>query len=1168
MEKIDDDILTSSLKKISLGVETKDGVFDFADYPNLKRVTLMNCDHLVHVKLPNKDIETDGMNNNPNLQWIDTGDAPSFYDFDDKDFKNDGYTEGKGDGEGKKFPIYSKGSKLILCSDNTFYNCPKYAMLRSDWNTGGKWVKDGNAIAYTNIIVSDKCTSLANTFCINTSNSSDDKFNMKSAIRFIEKCVPDEVKEKITSLAGCFRGRKGVTYTREDAQAERGYSEITENNTKHPRLNNYISVTDISELYANTGVNFVSKFLLDLPFANNTSAPEHMLTWESFILPMTKLNITNDALYNISYRLRSYSYINFTIYEYNADIEQYEIVGKDVEHTFRMCDFFYPLEAGKTYTDNGCVFDDNVKPYRYITSLDSIGFVDRYIDFRGLLNLFPNVRTISSFLNGNLSKYNIQGLLYPCKNITSIVQSFCDTNVNDRGNTQEIDLFNFFDWKNNTTNVEKLFEGIKSSENGFRIRKTITYDNLQIVLGKISEYTKLTRLTNLFSYCTITGCNTDVNRNPEIKFDNGVVLSNIKNISNLFDNCTTDCKLFSESDADNKTKGIYTGGVLNVGRSFFKSFPNFTTAIRTLSNTYLSSSLTYDYFCKRSNGFTETPVYLSESLEDVATLYEYTYNSNILYLTECFYNTKFVGCKNWFDPNDDDNMNIVNKDEDRNHILYKGDKLKGRDVVYYTYSALTGFKRHTLNNDGIDDCLDNYTDYVPQNRISTGEAPYIWYNHDLKQDLLYYGNINSTDRPFDPINESCVDTIQETYCCLPPDMLYGCASTVEIDSIFANSNIIGVIPRNLTKMVKDRPISNIFRNVNIMPNLEYYYDKNGSLNSSILHKVAIDGDLIGDESEYKVVFRDEVGRLKRRKPVGSDRNLGQFVYVPANFTTCGTIMNAFNFRYNLPAHWEMPQKFVNANGITIESYKSTYELNSAITNKELDASTLLYHTQYYFTTDKSVKWDSIYDAKSVFINNYQDIDFSNNLTLGVQREYYNEDEDFSIDEKNVWTNDGRVSKYSNWTANILDYFYVDLNLCGKKNEYNMIEDHGCPIIVENRRVHLDNFVSGVLTIFLNGRVFNETFLVDKLTTTNHKANGSTSIIDYYGFGKNIILPYFNGYPLDDKLVFIPIDNDFIYFDFMVECNGNSIANYYTYFAKGNIRNNYLFETKYKKYIFK
>jgi hypothetical protein len=149
----------------------------------------------------------------------------------------------------------------------------------------------------------------------------------------------------------------------------------------------------------------------------------------------------------------------------------------------------------------------------------------------------------------------------------------------------------------------------------------------------------------------------------------------------------------------------------------------------------------------------------------------------------------------------------------------------------------------------------------------------------------------------------------------------------------------------------------------------------------------------------------------------------------------------------------------------------------------------------------------------------------------------------------------------------LDYFYVDLNLCGKKNENNMIEDNGCPISINGKRVHLDNFVSGIITIFLNGRVFDELFEVDKLTTTNHKANGSSSIIDYCGFGKNIILPYFKGYPLDDKLSFIPVDDNIIYYDFMVECNDNSINNYYTYFGE-NLKAGYLFDSKYKKYVFK
>ena len=1155
LEKLDKEEVTSSLKKISLGSIGEDGVFDFTNYPNLKKVTLKNCDHLVWVKLPDQDIETDGMNNNPNLQWVDTGTMPSFYDVDNKDFTSDGYTEGKGEGAGMKFPIYPKGPKLIICSESTFYNCPKYAMLRSDWDTGKKWVGASSTIyAYTNIIVSDKCTSLSNTFCTTISNS-EDKFDMKSAIRFIEKCIPDNVKENITSLSGCFKGRKNVIYEKTDAQQERGYSEITENNTKHPRLDKFKSLTDISEMYARTGVNFVSKFLLDLPFENNTSESKNILIWDSFIQPMSRLNITADALYNISYRISSISYINFTIYEYNNESNQYELVGKDVENTFRICDFFYPFEEGKTYTDEeGYVFDESVEPYNKINTIESLGFGDQHIDFRGMFYLFPNTTIITSSFNANLKKYNIEGLLQPCKKITAIVQSFCDNSVGSVENAQVIDLFKFFNWEENTTNVKQLFEGTEPSYNGFSIRKTISYENLVKVLNIISNYSNLTRLTNIFSYCKITGYN-----NEEIKFDKD--LNNILNISNLFDGCTSDYTIFSEDDGEEK--GIYTGGVVNIGRSFFKNFPKFTTAQRTLANTHLSSPLTYDYFCRRSNAYTEKKVYLSEDLNDVGKLYEYEYNSTIINLKDLFYNTKFVNCKNWFDPND--NLNIIDKDN-RNYIMSGDNKLDGVGVTYYTYSNLNGFKKQTLDNDIIDDCLYNYTDYIAKNSISNGGAPFTWYNHDLAQDLSYYGN-TFTPLPFDPSNETD-DTIQETYCCLPPDLLYACASTAVVDSIFANTNIIGVIPRNLTKKIKDCTIPNIFRNVNIMPNIEYYYDINGGLNDSILNKVEIEGELVGDESEYTVVFRNEFGILKKRKPVATDRSLGQFVYVPNNFTTSGSLMNVFNFRYNLPAHWSMPSKFTNESGIVIESYKSTHDLETAISNGEFDVNKLPYRTQYYFTTDKSAKWDSLYDAKSVFISNEQDVDFSNKYTIDRSRQYYDENTEISIVEKYVWTNDRGVSTPIDWTNNAIEIFNVDLNLCGKKNETNMIVDHGCPIIIDKKRVQLDNFISGILTIFLNGRVFSETFVVDQLTTANHKASGSSSIINYYGFGKNIILPYFRSYPLDDKLSFIPVDNDYVYCDFMVNCEEGTMNNYYTYFGEGRLKVDYIFNTKYNKYVFK
>jgi hypothetical protein len=1178
LEKSGKDEITSQLKTIYLNKESIDngesegdvvdsgsnvdrtGIFDFTNYSKLRRVTLMNCDHLEHVKLPDRDIETDGMNNNANLMWIDTGILPAFRDVDNTTYPNEGYIEGVGDYSDKLFPIYSKAPKLILCSESAFYNCPNYAMLRSDWDKGVEMIGSaGNGyIAYTNIIVSDECTSLANTFCISGSSLNNDNFNMNTAIRFIEKCVPDDVKCNITSLSGCFKGRKNVTYTIDTAATEKSYSGDNPPH-HHPMLVKYASVNNISGMYDKTGVTFVSKNLLDLPFENNN--PYNELNWDSFISNMTRLNIANDALYNISYRLRSYSRITFNIYEYKGS--SYVPVGEN--DTFRICDFFHPFnnnegKGTKTYTDKGYTFGSDLVPYNNVTSFETLNFTSgSSIDFRGMFKLFPNIQVITSSFNGNLSNYNIDGLLKPCEYITTIRNSFCD----DLNNTsQKIDLFEFFNWEGNTLDVECLFEGLKEFDNGFRIYKYITFENFKKVLQKIVQYTKLTFLTNIFSYCTITGYDHS-NPEHEIKFEDGVVLNNIINISNLFDSCTSDSKPFKVSDAKDENKGIYTGGVLNIGRSFFKHFPNVVAAQRTLANTYLSSPLTYDYFCRRRDSLSSSRVCLSEDKNNTATLYEYSYNRNIINLKECFYNTKFVKCRNWFDKDDEKNIRI-----DRNYIISNGETIDRRGFEYYIHDELNNvFTKKVLNNDAIDDCLDNYTDFVSKNFIQTEESKWTWYNHDLSQDIYYYGNNVNNKWPFNPSLEN--NNIQETYCCLPPDFFYACRDTVDINNIFANSNIIGVIPRNLTKTIKNTVISNVFKNVNIMPNLEYYYDAKGGLNSSILNEIKeyvdnSDNDIISDD--YTVVFRDEYGILKKRKPVNADRNLGQFVYVPSNFTTSDSITNMFNFRYNLPKYWIFA---IAADKAKVGSYKTTKDLNDAISRNLVNAAELPYHSQYYLLTEKCVNWNNLREAKSVFITNGEDVDFGNMKTIGRDRSYYDGNNLVDIYGKNTWTDSANISLDATWSQKAIESIYMDLGLCGRKNEYNMIVDYGCPISVLNDRIiHLDNFISGYITIFLNGRVFYDLFEVNQLKSTYHKSSSSSCVIDYAGRGKNIILPKFTSTPDDEDIVFIPIDKKFVYYDFMVDGHESSLGNYVKLVEESLGEGKNIFETRYNKYTFK
>jgi hypothetical protein len=188
--------------------------------------------------------------------------------------------------------------------------------------------------------------------------------------------------------------------------------------------------------------------------------------------------------------------------------------------------------------------------------------------------------------------------------------------------------------------------------------------------------------------------------------------------------------------------------------------------------------------------------------------------------------------------------------------------------------------------------------------------------------------------------------------------------------------------------------------------------------------------------------------------------------------------------------------------------------------------------------------------------------------MGHSRSFYDISNDKADYQKYSWSKDDmRVTSAQSWTNNIIERFYIDLNLCGKKNDHNMLVDNGCPIIIKNKSVVLDSFVSGILTTFLNGRIFSKDFEVGDLTTINHKNNPISHIIEYNNCGKNIILPKFNVSLSDDEFEFMPVDKDFIYYDFMLNGDELSKENYNINLVRGR-RDTDLFETNYNKYTFK
>ena len=108
---------------------------------------------------------------------------------------------------------------------------------------------------------------------------------------------------------------------------------------------------------------------------------------------------------------------------------------------------------------------------------------------------------------------------------------------------------------------------------------------------------------------------------------------------------------------------------------------------------------------------------------------------------------------------------------------------------------------------------------------------------------------------------------------------------------------------------------------------------------------------------------------------------------------------------------------------------------------------------------------------------------------------------------------------------------------------------------------------------MNGRIFGEDFDIGDLSTSKHKMGSSSFVINYYSYGKNIILPKFNISLSDSEFEFIPIDKENVYYDFMLDGDIPSRQNYNEYLVRGRRgdssgNNMDLFDDNYNKYTFK
>ena len=1120
----------------------RDGVFDFTKYSKLKTIGLSGSDQVEVIKIPDHKVSVETFRDNINLEFVDT---------------------------------YGEESCIELTQMGTFDNCPHYGM-RQSWYSKNSNSEDKNINTYTGVYSNpnytkmsikhdtgeDRFISLANTFRKNNANDvskylttvytnewgqkvNNTQISIKDAAYFIDtfvggkaidnayiyydgkdeetgddiylihdtnktsdqKIFGDDCRANVTSFASCFYKQKMITYTHQAGAS-----------ATLPDLSMYTSLVDISRMYYGTQVSYITSKLLSLPYEKNNNNVENALDWTEFI-GQGEIKIERNALMNISYRIDSLSLIQPLVYEVGKTGNVLNVNQED--GYLDVLSILCPRKedgSNLVYDSENVITDVTYDPvdidsYIKFTRIKYITYfninTNQYVDYSNLFKLCTEVTTLNNFLNCDLSRMNISGLLKTCTKLTSITDS-CNHigNVSELGYT--IDLYEFFNWEN-LQNIQKLFEcgSDDVKKISFSVKKTISNTNFFNIIELLNNYKIIKRLSNIFSYCTITGYSGD-----EIKFTDD--MPGIFNINALFYHCNA-----IDNNGNDKP--------LMIRRSFFEHLPDVTLVANTFCGVHFDHMLSYDFFCK-SYEDNDTSIYLKEGNSYVsATLHTTKFKSSLINsMYSCFKDAKFENCRCWFD---------VNRDfapEDR-HIPV-------RDVInndpnittYYRKEGASLYIEYKISDPtAYTDTLNNYTNYVPD--ITIPGNNYVINNHDIKSDLVLFNNIpsvtNWTEDGYVPFVENDFN-IYPTYCCLPPDIFYGCYRECDLTNVFSGTNIIGVIPQHLLIKCYASSINNMFENVNILPNLIYHYNSRTETNEYLefIDNIDIDEETIkerGDNdlvvcefdenAEATVLFRNGNGELRRRRPIMgihnydstpiddlstiyqfTDYNKSQFTYVPTGYVSNTNLQEAFTFRYNLPKHVDMYKQNLQNQGIYWP-----VDQGGNIYSPENRPDLWPYYTQYFFIMDESVQWGSLKAMSESFISNYQDVSFVDRTKTPEERVFSTNDQTY----KNRWWNDrNNVIGTEDWDRYTNGIFNVFLNLCcTRDNRTGKIKDNGCNIIQSMRNgPNLENFVSGILTIFLNGMIFNESMDCAELTSRN----GSPIISYTHGFGRNLILPRF------------------------------------------------------------
>ena len=255
-------------------------------------------------------------------------------------------------------------------------------------------------------------------------------------------------KANIKSLQCCFNRQGGIVYT------------TSRNNVPTPNLSEYTSLTNIMAMYNGTGVKLLSKELLSLPDSCNNNDKENELSWSEFI-GSGDINITKDAFKHISYRISEFSSLRLSVY---GSSDYSRLLETSLDNMLDVVDILCPKEDSESL--------GKYIPFTRIKGFTSFSInSDQWVDYSRLFELCPEVVYLNGFLNTNLSRAKIDGMLKSCTKLNSIVNS-----INHTGDVEsdlpEVDLYDFFNWEDSSLyGMSNLFSSESSTTPGFCIDK-------------------------------------------------------------------------------------------------------------------------------------------------------------------------------------------------------------------------------------------------------------------------------------------------------------------------------------------------------------------------------------------------------------------------------------------------------------------------------------------------------------------------------------------------------------------------------------------------------------------------------------------------------------------------------------------------------------------------